>query len=314
MALFLSEEDVGRLLSMYVALEAAEEALRLRAAGRATSGLPSRLPVGAGAFYFWAGAVPGLGVMGCRASVSRPGGPASSCLQLSSAENGELLAAIESVALERAGAAALTGVATRHLARRDASTLAILGHGQETLAHAEAVCRVRKVRHARVYSRSATARDWLASAVKGRLGIEATATASAQDCLSGADVAVLTSGPMVRGQWLQPGMHVNVVGAGHALPRHLDDAATGRVTAVVGDVEQARRQCQDLLHAVERGVIRWEQVRGLADVLVGAAPGREAEGDITLFLSGPLPAVDVATGARVYWLAREAGLGRELPF
>lgn len=315
MALFLSEEDVRRLVSVDLALEAAEEALRQRALGRATSGLPSRLPVGAGAFDFWAAATPGLGVMGCRASTTARGRPASSCLQLSSAEDGSLLAVIESVSLAQASAAAVTGVATRHLARQDASTLAVVGQGQEALAHAEAVCRVREIRHVRVFSRSATDRARLASAATESVGVGATSVASAQACLAGADIAVLTSGPVLRGQWLRPGMHINVVGAGPGWRRQVSEDAIGRADVVVaGDLEQARRQCWDLLHAVDQGAIRWEQVKGLADVLGGTAPGRRGEGDITLFLSGAVPAADVSVGARTYQRALEASLGQELPF
>jgi ornithine cyclodeaminase/alanine dehydrogenase-like protein (mu-crystallin family) len=94
----------------------------------------------------------------------------------------------------------------------------------------------------------------------------------------------------------------------------LDGEAVKRASVVVtDDVEQAKLECGDLLYPVERGIIRWEQVRNLSEVIAGRAPGRNTADDITLFESQGLALEDIATGIRVYALAREQGVGQELP-
>ena len=97
--------------------------------------------------------------------------------------------------------------------------------------------------------------------------------------------------------------------------RELDDEAVKRSNVIVtDDVEQAKIECGDLIYPVERGTIRWEQVINLSEVIAGRAPGRNAPEDITLFESQGLALEDIAVGIRVYEIARERGIGQELPF
>jgi ornithine cyclodeaminase/alanine dehydrogenase-like protein (mu-crystallin family) len=265
-----------------------------------------------------AAAAPGLGVMGLKAYAVSQNAQPRFHVHLSDADTGELLAIIEASRLGQVRTGAASGVATRHMARKDAYTVGIIGSGYQAQTQLEAICRVREIRAARVFSRTPEHRERFASEMSVRLGIAVTAADSAEVCVRGSDIVVTvtsSSTPVLSGEWLSPGAHVNAAGANHWLRRELDDGAVRRANVVVADdVEQARLECGDLIYPIERGILRWEQVHSLSDVIAGRAMGRANEGDITLFESQGLALEDIAVGIRVYRLARERGIGRELPF
>jgi alanine dehydrogenase len=318
LALFLTEKDVSSLLTMDMALDVVEEAFRLQAEGKATNNPRSRMRLPGGAFHFMAAAAPGLGVMGLKAYAISQNAQPRFYVHLSSADTGELLAIIEASRLGQVRTGAASGVATRHMARKDASTVGIIGCGYQAHTQLEAVCRVREIRAARVFSRTPEHRERFASEMSVRLGIAVTAVDSAEVCVRGSEIVITvtsSSTPVLSGEWLSPGAHVNAVGANHWLRRELDDEAVRRANVVVADdIEQAKIECGDLIYPIERGILRWEQVHSLSDVVAGRAMGRANEGDITLFESQGLALEDIAVGIRVYRLARERGIGRELPF
>jgi ornithine cyclodeaminase/alanine dehydrogenase-like protein (mu-crystallin family) len=120
--------------------------------------------------------------------------------------------------------------------------------------------------------------------------------------------------PVLQGEWLAPGTHVNAAGSNSLLRRELDAVAVRRASLVVVDSRvQAQRECGDLLGPVERGELDWDQLVELADVVAGQHPGRANPEEITLFESQGLGLEDVAAAMRVYERARAAGVGQEVP-
>ncbi len=313
MALYLTENEVSRLLDMDTAIDAVEEAFRHQANGLATNSPRERLRLTDGHFNLMTAAAPGLGVMGLKAYA---GGGFH--VHLSSSETGELLAIIEAGALGRLRTGAASGVATRLLAREDSATLGLIGTGRQALPQAEAVLRVRPIDRVVVFSRDPERRRAFASSAASALGVEVEAAGSAEECVAQADVlAVITNSaePVVRGEWLRPGVHVNAAGANNWTRRELDDEAVRRADAiVVDDLAQARTECADLMHAVETGAARWEQVSPLCDALAGRSPGRRTPDDVTLFESQGVALEDIALGLRAYRLAAQSGASRQLPF
>jgi alanine dehydrogenase len=316
MGLHLTEKDIGSILTMDMALEAVEEGFRMLAEGRATNSPRSRMPLPDGVFNFMTAASAGLGVMGLKAYAVTRGNPAKFYVQLSSTETGELLAFIEASGMGQVRTGAASGVATKYMTRQDASSVGIIGAGYQARTQLEAACRVREVRAARVFSRTPGRRERFASEMSGRLGIEVKAAESAEECVRDADIVITitsASQPVLMGEWLKPGTHVNAAGANSWLRRELDDEAIRRASiVVVDDVEQAKIECGDLLYPIERGIVRWEQVRSLSEVIAGRAPGRTSDGDITLFESQGIALEDIAVAVRVYHAARERSLGRKL--
>jgi ornithine cyclodeaminase/alanine dehydrogenase-like protein (mu-crystallin family) len=260
-------------------------------------------------------AVPALGVMGLKAYGGGKGRPKFH-IQLSSTETGELLAIIEAGRLGQLRTGAASGVATKYMARDNASTVGVIGTGNQAETQLEAVCHVHEFTSINVFSRTVERRESFATSMSAKLGVPVSPVESAEKCVADSDVLlVITSAsePVLDGHWINPGTHINAAGANSSNRRELDDEAVRRASVViVDDIDQARIECGDIIHAVDNGFVRWEQVRSLADVVGGTAPGRKSEEDITLFESLGVALEDIALGARVYELAMEQGAG--VPF
>ena len=318
MAIFLTENDVKGILTMDMALDTVEESFRLMAEGTATNSPRSRMRLPNGVLNFMAGTAPGAGVMGFKSYGVARGYPVKFYVQLSSTETGELLAIIEASDLGRVRTGAASGVATKYMAREDASSVGVIGSGYQARTQLEAVCKVRDITSARVYSRKPENRDKFAVDLSASLGIDVTAAESGEACVKDVDIVITmtsTSRPVLEGQWLSPGMHINAAGANHWMRRELDGEAVRRSDVVVtDDIEQAKLECGDLIYPIEFGTIRWEQVVNLSEVVGGSAKGRNTPEEITLFESQGLALEDLTTGMRIYNIAKERGIGHQLPF
>ena len=286
-------------------------------AARQTAPAPEYAFPHGGLFNFMCAAAPGAGVMGLKAYGVTPGNPVKFYVQLFSTETGELLALLEAGDLGQVRTGAASGIATKYMAREDSATVGVIGSGYQARTQLEAVCAVRPITSARVFSRNPENREAFAADMSDRLGIDITAVDSGEECVSDADVVITmtsTNRPVLNGEWISAGTHINAAGANHWMRRELDGDAVRRSDIIVADdIEQAKMECGDLIYPAELGSIRWEQVRSLADVVGGSAPGRRADSDITLFESQGLAVQDITTGIRVYQLALEQGIGSELP-
>ena len=317
MPLYLTEAEVNEVLTMDLALESVEEAFRLMSDGGATNPPRSRIRLPEdGIFNFMCAAAPGAGVMGLKAYGVTRGNPVKFYVQIFSSETGELLALLEAGDLGQVRTGAASGVATKYMARENAATVGVIGSGYQARTQLEAVCKVRPIKSARVYSRSAERRERFATRMGEQLGIDISPVDSGEECVADAGVViVMTSAnrPALLGEWLSAGTHINAAGANHWMRRELDGNAVRRANVIVTDeIEQAKMECGDLIYPAELGSIRWEQVRSLADVVGGSAPGRNSDDDITLFESQGLAVQDITTGIRVYQLALERGIGSEI--
>lgn len=316
MARFLGEEDIARLLTMPLALEAVEQAMAELARGEATNVPRERLRSTQTTMHLMQGLVPSHGAMGYKVYTVNQG-VVRFLLHLYDSASGRLLGVLQARLLGATRTGAASGVATRCLAREDARTLGLFGSGRQAAAQVEAVCRVRPIALVKVFARD---RDRLASfcqAQSERLGIEVRAATSARETVEGSDIVSTitnTEQPLFEGAWLGEGTHVNAAGSNMLSRRELDETALTRCDLIVTDSrEVARRECGDLLPLIEKGRIGWGQVAELGDVLIGRTPGRANDRQITCFESHGLAVQDVALGARLLELAGLQGIGSELP-
>ena len=233
-------------------------------------------------------------------------------------ESGQMLACMEAGRLGQIRTGAASGLATRYMAREDAGTVAVIGSGFQARTQLEAVCAVRDIKQARVFSRRQERREDFAQRSSERLGVDVQAVDSAQECVEGADIVIaITSArePVVLGEWLAEGAHVNAAGGNHWQRREIDEAAVLRSELiVVDDLEQARIECGDLMWLEARGSFRWGMAHELRDVVAGRVPGRLSPEGVTLFESMGVALEDIAAAELVYRKAREQGVGVELPF
>jgi alanine dehydrogenase len=214
---------------------------------------------------------------------------------------GSVRALLDAAALTAIRTAAVSAVATDLLARRDARVLALLGSGVQAGSHLDALLRVRDFDEVRVWSRRAEHAERFAAGLGNAGGPRLRAVESAEAAVRGADVVcTLTASPepVLLGDWLAPGAHVNAVGASRPDARELDTAAVARASVWVDSEESAGREAGDLLLAAADGAdVRL--VGELGALLNGAVRGRADAREITLFESLGLAVEDAAAAAVV---------------
>jgi alanine dehydrogenase len=226
---------------------------------------------------------------------------------------GKPLAILDAAAITAIRTAAVSGLATRLLAREDAGDLALLGSGVQARTHLAALLEVRPLRRVRVWSRHPESAQRFAAEESARHGLPVEAIASAKKAVEGADlVCAVTSArePVLEGAWLSPGTHVNAVGACTPVTRELDTEAVLRARIFVDRRESALAEAGDLLIPMRAGEVGEDPITGeLGDVLVGRVPGRQSAEEVTLFKSLGLAVEDLAA-ARFVW---RRGLGTLSP-
>lgn len=210
-------------------------------------------------------------------------------------ETGEPLALMDGRLITEMRTAAASAVATKHLARSDASVLAIVGSGVQAGSHLEALRSVRRFSEVRVWS----PRNAGAFAERHHV----TAAGSAEEAVRGADVvvvAVSSKTPVLEGRWLAPGAHVNAIGAIGPGWRELDDEVVTRARVWVDSREAAGKESADVVAA--RDV-----VGEIGEVVGGTKPGRQSASEITLFKSVGVAVEDVVSAALVYQAHQQSG-------
>lgn len=316
MALFLNEAEVTMLLPMSLALEAVEEVFRWQGEAKLTNRPRVRLPVPGGLLHVMPAALPEARVMGLKTYATVRAG-AKFLVLLFSAETGALLAIIEADKLGQMRTGAASGVATKYLARPDADRVGCYGTGWQARSQLEAVCAVRRVREVRVYGRNPERRARFAEEMASALRVSVTPVDQPEAAARDASILVTITGsrtPVLEGRWIAPGTHVNAAGSNALQRAELDVEAVRRATLIVTDsLEQAKAECGDLVAALEQGVIRWEDVHELGEVVAGRRQGRRGPDEITLFESQGVAMEDIAVAARIVGRARERRLGTEIP-
>lgn len=316
MALYFTERDVTELLTMDLALECLEEAFRDQAAGEAVNRSRYRIPLDRGGYNLMSAAWRRKHVVGQKSYVPGKSGTSFHVMLYDSSGEG-LLAIFEASRLGQIRTGAASGLATKFMAREDASVAAIIGSGYQARTQLEAISRTRALKEARVFSRSAERRETFAREMSSQLGFEVVPMPSAAKCVDGADIVTTVTNaaePVLNGELLRPGMHVNAAGANGWLRRELDTRAVAACSHIVtDDIDQAKVECAELMRAVETGHVTWERVRPLSAVVSREIRGRTDPADITLFESQGVALEDVAVAERLYRMALDRGIGAAIP-
>jgi ornithine cyclodeaminase/alanine dehydrogenase-like protein (mu-crystallin family) len=313
---YIKEDEVKQILTMPLAVSLVEEALRARAEGGAVDVPRVRTHTRAGTLHVMQAAAPALKLIGYKAYYSTGKGTRY-FVHLFDSDSGKITAIIEASYLGMVRTGAASGVATRYLAREDAAVVAMIGAGKQAVGQLEAVCEVRTIEEVRVFTRSAERASTFCTGLSEKLGVAMHPVTSAAEAVRGADIVnVITkaAAPVLEGRWLEPGQHVNAAGSNSLVRRELDAAAVQRCTRIVVDSRStARNECGDLLPLVENGLLDWDALPELGEVIIGRVPGRSAREEITLFESHGMAIQDLYVGARILELARERGIGVDLP-
>ena len=317
MTLHISEAEVRTVLTMPLAVQAVEEISRKQATGEVVVHPRRRFELpGGGFFHYMAAADFSAGFVAMK-QYTFVRGKLRFLVPLYEMATGDLLVLIEADYMGQLRTGAASGVATKYLARKNARVAAIIGTGGQARTQLEAIAAVRKLESARAYGRDAAKREKFCKEMSERVGIPVQASASATDAVRGADIvctATTAAQPVVSGANLSPGAHINAIGANHAHKRELDDEAVASADIIVVDsVEQSRQEAGDLIIAFHGDEICWTGVKKLSEIVAGKASGRTSDTELTLFKSNGIASWDLAVAMKVYAIAREKKLGRELP-
>lgn len=317
MALYLTEKDVEALLTVPEAIQALETAFLRQGEGRILNQSRRRLYVPAGTFHTMCAADLDAQTFGMKAYTSFA--PQTRFLVLLySAENGDLLALLEADRLGQIRTGAATGVATRFLARADGPLqVGIYGAGWQSQSQLEAVCAVRDVAAITVYSRNPEQRTAFCARMERQLGLPVRPAERPEEAARDRQIVITATtakDPVLFGEWLSPGAHVNAIGANQLNRREIDEMTVRRAGAIVVDSRaQSQEEAGDLLGPYERRLFCWEQVRELGEVVAGKAPGRRSPEEITLFKSNGVALEDIAVASLVLQKARALQRGVEIP-
>ena len=317
MSLFLNESDVRQLLTMPLAIDAVEEAHRELSLGRAVDVPRQRTRLPQTALHILQGALPGRDAIGYKAYTSNRSG-VRFLVHLFSASTGALRAVLEADLLGMMRTGAASGVATRVLARPDAEVVGLFGSGWQAEGHLEAIAAVRSLRRVKVFARNAERLAAFCEKMSQRLAIEVVAAASPEETVRDSDIVstvTTAAAPLFDAKWLAPGTHINAAGSNSLIRREVgEDVLKASKTIVVDSRESALKEAGDLLPALEKGRLAERTLVELGDVLIGRHAGRGAPDEITLFESQGMAIQDLSLAVRLEALARERGLGVELPY
>lgn len=231
-------------------------------------------------------------------------------------DTGEVVAILDAAAVTEIRTGAVSGLATRLLAAEDAATAGILGAGVQARWHLEAMRAVRPIERVAVWSRRWEQAEEFARAMVQRHGIVVEAVRDAKKAVEGQAIVCTVTGadkPVLRGDWLREGTHVNAVGvSGLPRGREVDSTAVARSRVFVDSAQAALAETGDLAVPLEEGVLKAEGVTTLGAVVMGQAPGRQTGEEITLFKSVGLAVEDAVAGAEIYRRAVRDGVGSEV--
>ena len=234
----------------------------------------------------------------------------------------------DNVAVTGLRTAATSAVGTDLLARPDATNLGLFGAAGQAKNHLLALMQVRKLKEVRVYSRNAENRRKFVEEMGPVTNLDIVPVGSPQEAVRGVDVvlaATNSSVPVFDGNWLEPGQHVTTIvgsnvglvkgGFTAAKRREIDDKTLARshVLSIVSVQQAIQDEQADIYDPVQRGVIKWEQLIEIGEILVGKKEGRTKAEQITFYKNNAGQGVaDVALGALVLEQVRKTGSGQTL--
>jgi ornithine cyclodeaminase len=231
---------------------------------------------------------------------------------------GEPLAIVNASAITAIRTAAVSGLATRSLARADATDLAIIGAGVQARTHLAAMSCVRALKRIRICARRLESAQRFAEEMQSHSPSPLEPVASPEAAVRGADIIVTATTsrePVVKREWVSPGSHINAVGTFSFNAREIDTATMVDASLFVDRRESALSEAGDYLIPAKEGAIGPEHIRAeLAQVVTGAHPGRKSPDEITIFKSLGLAMEDLAAATYIFRKAQQQEVGTLVSF
>jgi len=310
--IFVNKERIASLLPMNECIEVMEKTFRSLAAGECLQPLRNimKLPARNGVLGMMPGYAEKLGVMGIKVITvfhanSEVGLPShQGIVILFDAKNGHPLMLFDALEITAIRTAAASAVATKLLSRMDASTLAIIGSGEQAKRHIEAITLVRTIKQVNIWSRNKKNAKDLAETAHGIYGVPIAVSGDINETVTNADIiCTVTSSkePLVSGDWISAGTHINAVGSSTPTARELDTAAMVRSKLFTDCYDSIFNEAGDFLIPKKEGAVTDDHVKAeLGEVLTGVKKGRENNDEITVFKSLGIAAEDIFSAFHIY--------------
>ncbi|PCI05231.1 MAG: ornithine cyclodeaminase [Hyphomicrobiales bacterium] len=324
--IILSNEDVAALLPMKEAVEVIDRTMIDVSKGGATLPLRSVIPVGGdNRMGIMPGAIGDPACFGIKLISLFPGNPAKGlsshrgALVLFESETGGAIAMMDASLLTAIRTAAASGVATRALARKDATSLAIIGYGEQAEHHLDAILAVRDIQQLHVAGRSAQkAAEFCRNAARKYPFLKMTSGDDIQVAVERADIVCTVTAsptPILKADWIAPGTHLNIVGSSVPSMREIDDEIVERAAIWVDYLPSTLAQAGEIIEMINAGKITQDHIKGeIGKVLTGDLAGRDNATDITLYRSLGVAAQDLASAHYIIEQAKVRGMGQQVQF
>jgi len=310
--LFVNKEKIASLLPMEECIAVMENMFRSLAAGECLQPLRTimRLPDGSGVLGMMPGHAAKLGVMGIKVITvfhanSESGLPShQGVVMLFDAKNGEPLMLFDALEITAIRTAAASAVATKLLSRENSSTLAIIGSGEQAKRHVEAMLIVRNIKQINIWSRNEKNAKHLVNELSGEYNLNFHVQKNVQQAVENADIICTVTAskePIVMGNWITAGTHINAVGSSTALTRELDTATIAKSKLFTDCYESLFNEAGDFLIPKKDGAVTDKHVKAeIGEVLSGTKKGRENDEEITVFKSLGIAAEDIFSAYHIY--------------
>jgi ornithine cyclodeaminase len=308
---FIDREEVARRLTYEMCIRIVRQAMIQFSRGETKQLLRSLIPLADGRVF---GIMPGA--MGAHApfgaklisvfpeNFARGIQSHQGLVILFDPETGAPVCAVHAGEITAIRTAAASAVATDALARKNARRLALLGYGEQAQTHARAIRKVRNFESIVVWGRSPERAQAFARRMQMEFRLLVTPAATVQEAVADADIiCTVTSAPepILKGEWVRPGTHVNVVGSGYAVPAEIDNDLVVRSRFIVDSREGVLHQGAEFLRAKQAGLIGDDHiVAEIGEVLAGKFEGRRSADEITVYKSLGHIVQDLATAWALY--------------
>ncbi|KGF70886.1 ornithine cyclodeaminase [Hoeflea sp. BAL378] len=324
--IILSHDDVADLLPMHEAIEVVEAVMQQVSRGEASLPLRSVTPVGgANRMGLMPGAIAKPACFGVKMISLFPGNPARGlsshrgAMVLFEAETGGAVAMMDASLLTAIRTAAASAVATRALARPEATHLAIIGTGEQAEHHLDAMICIRKITRLSVAGRSAEkTAAFAARAASLYPDLKIDHGTDIQAAITSADILCTVTAaptPIVKGEWVKSGAHVNIVGSSIPTMREVDDEMVRRGAIWVDYLPSTLAQAGEIIDMIKAGSFSADQIKGeIGAHLSGEIPGRTSPAQITIYRSLGIAAQDLAAAHHVLTRAQAEGRGQKVNF
>jgi len=308
---FIDREEVARRLTYEVCIPIVRRAMIAFSRGETKQLLRSIIPLSEGRLF---GIMPGA--MGAHApfgaklisvfreNFARGMQSHQGLVILFDPETGAPVCAVHGGEITAIRTAAASAVATDALARKDARRLTLLGYGEQAETHARAIRKVRDLKSIVVWGRSPDRAHAFAQRMQAELAVRVAAAGAVREAVAGADIiCTVTSAaePILKGEWVRPGTHLNLVGSSHAEPVEVDNDLVVRSRFIADSREGVLHQGAEFLRAKRAGLVGDEHiVAEIGQVLAGEIEGRRSADEITVYKSLGHVVQDLASAWALY--------------